>query len=328
MAIYRKGPRVVAIGAGKGGVGKSVISSNLAIACAQQGRRVVLIDGDLGAPNLHTLLGVGRVRGGLDAFFAGDIARLGDAVADTGIPGLGLVVGAVRADAADLDADERRRLLTQLRSLDADVVILDIGAGTSRNAIEMFLAADHRLVVMVPQLPALQNAYLFLKASVLQTIHAVGGDEVDEALGGEGGTVASGLARLRNLRPQLADRVAAVLAGHGMSVIGNMVTDPHELHTIEAMVRMVRDYLTLSVPVIGSVKASPAVRASIDDRRPLLLDPAAGRIAVELRRIAAAVLESAPAAARLIGGELLGDGATRDAELAPPEPVAELAAMA
>jgi flagellar biosynthesis protein FlhG len=322
MATSRQAPRIVAVGAGKGGVGKSLISSNLAVAWAQEGRRVVLIDGDLGAPNLHTLLGVGRVRGGLDAFFAGDLLRLSEAVVDTGVPGLGLVVGAVRSEAADLDAGDRQRFLSQLRSVDADVVLVDIGAGTSRNAVDLFLAADHRLVVMVPQLPALQNAYLFLKAGVLQMIHAVGGDEVDEVLGGEGGTVASGLNRLRGLRPTLADAVSAALAAHGVSVIGNMVTDPHELQTIDAMVRMVRDYLTLSVPVLGSVRASPAVRASIDERRPLLLDPSAGRIGAELRRIAAAVLEAPPAAARLVGDEVLrASEVERDAR-----PAAELQA--
>jgi hypothetical protein len=103
-----------------------------------------------------------------------------------------------------------------------------------------------------------------------------------------------------------------------------MVTDPHELQTIDAMVRMVRDYLTLAVPVLGAVRASPAVRASIDERRPLLLDPSAGRIGAELRRIASAVLEAPPAAPRLVGGEVVRAPAKE------PEPrmAAELAASA
>jgi flagellar biosynthesis protein FlhG len=292
------GPRIVAVGAGKGGVGKSLIATNLAVAWAQLGHKVVLIDGDLGAPNLHTLLGISRVRGGLDAFFAGDIPRLADAVIETSVPGLGLVAGAVRAEAADLDVADRRRLLTHIHDLDADVVLVDIGAGTSRNAIDMFLAADHRLVIMVPQLPALQNAYLFLKAAVLQIVHSIGGDEVDQLLGGEGGTVASGLARLRKLRPAIAEDIGAALTGHGVCVIGNMVADANELAVIDAMLRMVRDYLTLSVPVLGAVRASPAIRTSIDDRRPFVLDPAAGRVAAEIKRVAAMVLQQRPALGR------------------------------
>jgi MinD-like ATPase involved in chromosome partitioning or flagellar assembly len=145
---------------------------------------------------------------------------------------------------------------------------------------------------MVPQLPALQNAYLFLKAAVLQLIHRIGGDEVDAILGGEGGTVATGLGRLRKLRPALGEQITAAVAGHGVAVIGNMVSDAHELAVIDAMLRMVRDYLTLSVPVLGAVRASPAVRTSIDERRPFVLDPAAGRVASEIKRIAALVLEA------------------------------------
>src|SRR5262249_31079671 len=86
-------PRIWAVGGGKGGVGKSVVTSSLAAAMAGLGRRVAVIDADLGAANLHTLLGAARPRVTLSHFLTGEVDTLAEVMVQTSVPNLWLVSG-------------------------------------------------------------------------------------------------------------------------------------------------------------------------------------------------------------------------------------------
>jgi flagellar biosynthesis protein FlhG len=294
MSSQPRARRIITVAAGKGGVGKSILAANLAVAFAEVGQRVVLVDGDLGSPNLHTLLGIDVVRVGLDGFLARG-GPLENATVPTTVSGLLLVPGAFHGDAANLSPPLRRHLVEAIRMVDADVVVVDVGAGTGLATLEMFLAADQRLLLMVPQLPSVQNAYLFLKAALFQLLRQVAdaageSTALADVLPRELGKLVPALTALRARRPQLAARIGASLAGHGVAIVGNQVTDPEGVATIEAMTRMIRDYLAITAPVIGTLHASPAARASVDERRPFVLDAGATRLTAELRRIATTLL--------------------------------------
>ena len=157
----------IGVGGGKGGVGKSVLAANLAVASAELGFRTVLVDCDLGAANQHTLFGIDRPVSTLQTFLEREVSSLEEVTAATGvarlflIPGVGAVPGA-----ANLPHARKLKVLRHLSKLDADVVILDVGAGVSFNTLDFYELADLRLVVTTPQLPSLQNAYCFLKAAL------------------------------------------------------------------------------------------------------------------------------------------------------------------
>ncbi len=156
---------VWAIGGGKGGVGKSLISSNLALTLAKRGLKTIAIDLDLGGANLHTTLGVELPKQTLSDLISGRTSHLENCLASTPFDHLQLISGAGDAvGAANLPFEKKRQIIEQLRELPADALILDLGAGTSYNTLDFFIAADAGVVVLLPEPTSIENAYRFIKS--------------------------------------------------------------------------------------------------------------------------------------------------------------------
>lgn len=276
--------RIIAIGGGKGGVGKSVLSANLGVAFAQRGFRVVVVDCDLGAANLHTLLDVTHPNRSLTDLIARRVSHLNEVVEPTRIPGLSIVAGAGAVPgAANINHGQKLKLIRHLYALDADVVLLDVGAGSSFNTVDVFTAADLRIVVTTPQLTSIQNAYGFVKAAVYRVIRqaAISQEEriiVDEeSRMEEKETVANLLARIEKRSAILAARASRRLKRFGGRLVGNQLHGAGESNTLYAVQRMIRDYLGVDLPVVATLPQSPEVHRSVNRRQPLVLqDPFAG----------------------------------------------------
>jgi flagellar biosynthesis protein FlhG len=167
-------PHLWAVGGGKGGVGKSVVTANLAAAMAGSGRRCVVIDADLGGANLHTLLGVSRPRYSLSHLLTGDVASLGDLMVQTSVPNLWLISGnQALLEMANPTPRQKEMLLRQIQSLDVDDVVLDLGAGSAFNVLDFFLLARRGLVVTTPELTAIENAEHFIRAAFYRSLREV-----------------------------------------------------------------------------------------------------------------------------------------------------------
>ncbi len=289
--------RVVAVGGGKGGVGKSVVATNLAVALAELGQDVVLVDVDFGAANAHTLLGVDRPGAGLGAVLSGDGTSIGSILVDTGVRGLRLAagIGAVPGS-ANFNHGQKQRLLREIRSITADVVVLDVGAGISFNSVDFFLLADVHLVVLTPQMTSIQNAYSFLKAAVHRQIRRsiMAGSSAqglaDELAAAETEAVSHWLRRTAVDDPEAGERARAGLSGLAVRLVGNSLFDDKDRAVVDAVARMFQDYLCLSLEVWSRLKASRRLHDSVTNRRPALLDPAQDDNTRALRALAANVL--------------------------------------
>jgi flagellar biosynthesis protein FlhG len=175
--------RVVAVGGGKGGIGKSLVSANLGIALAQKGAKVTLVDADLGGANLHTCLGIDQPTVSMSDFIGRRVERLEDIQVPTGQPGLSLIAGAHDGlDAANPKHAQKSRLLRHVRALDVDYVILDLGAGTTLNVLDFFLSADIGLVVLLPEPTSIENAYRFIKAAFFRRMQELSDPGLSDAM--------------------------------------------------------------------------------------------------------------------------------------------------
>lgn len=168
---YQKEPLIVSIGGGKGGVGKSMVSSNMAVQYAQAGMKVVLIDLDFGAANLHTIFGIRQPDKGLGDYFTTPRSKLTDFVIKTELDNLLLIPGSgFIPELANLKHMQKVKLIAHIKKLNADLVLLDLGAGSSNNVVDFFSMTQAGIVVTTPEPTAIVNAYEFLKNVVYRIL--------------------------------------------------------------------------------------------------------------------------------------------------------------
>ena len=160
---------ILPIASGKGGVGKSSIAVNLAITLARKQKKVILADFDLGGANLHTLLGIKNNHAGIGNFIYKQTASLSSLIQPTQTEGLSFIVGdCLYPGTPNMDYFTKCKIVKELNSLDADYIILDLGAGTTYNTLDLFLLTHNSILVTTPELTSVLNAYSFLKAGVFR----------------------------------------------------------------------------------------------------------------------------------------------------------------
>jgi flagellar biosynthesis protein FlhG len=175
MPDPRPGPVIVAIGGGKGGVGKSFLTANLALALAQRGattgRRVAAVDLDFGGSNLNLFLGESLPERELADFLDGRADNLDAISQPTQLDNLRYVAGSFDLiTAVDPLRDRKLDLIRALVGLDADYVLLDLPAGSAPPTLDFFFLGDIKLVVTNPEATAFHNAYGFLKNYLLRRL--------------------------------------------------------------------------------------------------------------------------------------------------------------
>jgi flagellar biosynthesis protein FlhG len=163
---------IIPVAGGKGGVGKTFVTANLAVALAQAGKSVIAVDADLGNSNLHTLLGLENRYAGIGEYLRGTVkCAPTDLIVQTKIRNLGFIPGDGRMPfMANITYNQKLLLLRLLRSLRADYVLIDLSAGTAFNTLDLFLASESGIVVTTPEHPALMSTLVFIKSLVLRAI--------------------------------------------------------------------------------------------------------------------------------------------------------------
>jgi flagellar biosynthesis protein FlhG len=159
----RRQARVLAVTSGKGGVGKTGTSVNLAIALATRGKNVVVLDADLGLANVEVLLGLNSLYN-LQHVIHGE--RTMSEILAEGPGGIKVIPGSSGiAKLADLGPKARQRVIDGLQELQgsADFIIIDTMAGISQNAAGFAAAADEVLLVVTPEPSSIVDAYAMVK---------------------------------------------------------------------------------------------------------------------------------------------------------------------
>ena len=170
--MARSGPvKVIAVASGKGGVGKTNISVNLAMSLAQQGKRVMLMDADLGLANVDVLLGL-NTRFNLSHVISGELSL--DEIIIDGPAGLKIIPAASgKAGMAGLTGAEHAGLIHAFSELshDVDILVVDAAAGISASVVNFVRAAHEAIVVVCDEPASVTDAYALIK--IMKRHHGV-----------------------------------------------------------------------------------------------------------------------------------------------------------
>lgn len=163
---------IIPIASGKGGVGKTMIAANLGISLAEMNKRVIIIDFDLGGSNLHTCLGIKNRYNGIGSFLNKKVDSLTSCLVKTDyhdltfIPGDNLIPGT-----ANLNYFMKLKMLKEIYAMEADFILLDLGAGSAFNTLDFYLMSNTGITIITPETTSVLNAYEFIKAALYRLLY-------------------------------------------------------------------------------------------------------------------------------------------------------------
>lgn len=294
--VHAPTPRVIPVGGGKGGVGKSFITANLAAVLARSGKRVVAVDGDLEGANLHTCLGVSKPRCSLADFVAHREDDLEKLVIETPFPNLQLIAATHGNLGAPQPGQARRiHLARALRRLPADFVLLDLGAGTHSAVMDYFMVGEDGLIVISPEPTSVENAYSFLRAAFYRRLSlAMDSHEMREVVvlamdqHNERGirTPLDLLNEIETKDPEEGKRFIETMKAFRPRIVINEAYTAEDVKLGFAIRSVSRKFFGIECEYIGYVNHDEKARQSVRDRRPLVETYPRSDAAIYLSRIA------------------------------------------
>lgn len=237
--------RIISVSSGKGGVGKTNTSINLAIAYAALGKKVIVMDADLGLANVNVVLGI------IPKYNLYHIIRkqktLKEIILDTPY-GIQIVAGASGfSKIANLTEEEREGFIHELSELsNADIIIIDTSAGVSNNVLDFIAASDDAIIVTTPEPTAITDAYGIIK--IIAT-------EIDNM----------------NLGLKLVvNRVRSVTEGKKVA---------------ERVINIAGQFLNLKVDYLGYIYEDPVVSHSVLKQKPFIVSDPNAKASICLKHI-------------------------------------------
>ncbi len=287
--------QILAVGGGKGGVGKSFVAAGLATALAGMGRKALIIDLDLGGANLHTIFGLKVTERGIgDFIYTHRSDNLADFAVDTGIENLKLISGnGFIPGIANLTYQQKVRVLKAITRLNMDYIILDLGAGTNYNVIDFFSITQSGIVVTISEPTAVLNAYEFLKNVLFRIFskHFSRQPEVMEVIdafkvnAGEQSALDSLARAVGAVDPAAEDVMRSICSSFRPGLIINMSRGGGS-GLGQSLREICRNFLGIEVAFLGEVPSEDAVRQSLLRMSPVLVEAPDSGAAEALRAIA------------------------------------------
>ncbi len=288
--------RIWAVGSGKGGVGKSLFSANLAILLANLDQSVVGVDLDLGNANMHTFLGIKYPQKSLVDFVTGRIKDLNEIIIDTPIFNLKLICGSsgIVGSANPVHA-QKLKLIRYLENLHVDNVVVDLGAGTSYNTVDFFLAATDNIVVTTPDTISLQSIYNFLRICVFRKLHSLFRNnwKTSEILerakvptpNGVNIKIQTVLEELNAIDPDGVSRFKEFQKHFKPTLVVNMILKKSEHKLGFGIQEVVKRYLDIDVTYAGGISYDNEIRDSLSAGVPHIINAPKAVSSVEIASI-------------------------------------------
>ncbi len=275
------GKKIWAVAGGKGGTGKSVISANIGIALASLGHKVILIDADLGAPNLHTCLNIRRPSFTLNDFLNKNVPDLNSILLETPNENLKLISGGSEIlGLANIQHQKKMKMLRHLEKLDGEFIIVDLGAGTAYNTIDFFNISNEGILICNPEPNAKLDTYSFLKNVVWRRLLAVTKNngivkeiinKTDFFKGKKTLEVEKLLQLVKSEDEESFNKMNKVLNDFSPRLIMNKVRRKSQIAEANQLVILAKEFLNIEVKYLGYIALDYHVVDSSEKMLPFIL---------------------------------------------------------
>jgi len=289
--MVKKEGKIWAIGGGKGGTGKTFVTSAMGTYIAGKGKRVILIDIDIGGANLHSFLGISRPKKSLTDFFEAG-ASLNKLAVKTGIDNMSLITGDIHSLASDnIKFTQKLKLFRHIMKLNKHYVIIDLGGGSHNNTIDTFLMADKKIVILEPEITSVENMYHFIKNALFRklrmSLREYGFKDIVEQMWER--REEYNIKSLRELMDCIRDNFSYVgdiidkeLSDFKLYLILNKIRSSDDILIGSSMKSIFMKYLGVDTKFVGFVEYDDSVWRSIRERRPFMLNYSLSRSAKEV----------------------------------------------
>ena len=294
--------QIIPIASGKGGVGKSLIAANLAIALGQAGKKVVLADLDLGASNLHLVLGIQGRKNGIGSFLI-KAAEFKDIILDTEYENVRFIPGDSEIPGfAALKIYQRNSLVKELLKLEADFLILDLGAGTHLGILDFFLLSPQGIVITSPTVTSTLDAYVFFKNIVFRMMSSSfpaksKGAAFFEKLKNDVPSmqrlyIPSIVEELASIDPENTTKFLNKFSHLKPRIIMNMIDDPKDAEKAMKIRRSAKQYLNIDIEHLGVIYTDSVQDKALASRLPVVKYKPQSMISQAIYRIADKLIQS------------------------------------
>ena len=273
---------IIPIAGGKGGIGKSIIAANVAIGLARMGHSVVAIDLDLGGSNLHSYLGLPNTLPSIGDYVKQKSKGLNEFLHPTWQENLRFLPGDGRTPfLANIPFSHKIKLIRSIKSIDADFVLVDLGAGSAFNTLDFFGMSASGILVAIPEQPALMGMMVFMKnmlfrliernlrenREVCQLLH----DIFSQPITAEKITVDELQRQVTQVHAESGSMVQEICRHYRPRVILNCAGSADDLvNRLEPAARAIKKMLSVDIDHFGFIFADPNVSKAVDEGKPLI----------------------------------------------------------
>ena len=293
---------IIPVASGKGGVGKTFFTANLALAMAKMGYETVAMDMDLGGSNLYSFIGLHNRFPGIGDFLKSGTKELEAFLVSTDIPHLKFLSGDGRTPfLANISYAQKTRLISDIKKLPADYIFLDLGAGTSFNTLDFFRVSSQGFVVMTPDYPSIMSMMAFLKNFLLRAIERTFAKNHEilslvhefntQSMTGKRRNINELQSKITSADPEAGQRVTELCRQYRSRVIFNMGEHPDEIRVSDHVSKNLENALSCEVDYFGFVFEDYNVRQSVKKRIAFLPNFPDSMAAKSIERIAERVVK-------------------------------------
>lgn len=302
LSVHQTSQKTIwAVGGGKGGTGKSFIAASLAIHLASQEKDVVLIDADLGGPNLHTFLAMNDSHLDLGHFFTNKVSRLEETTAFTPFSGLRLIRGTDKIPfMTNLNYYKKLKFIRHVKGFDAKRVIIDIGTGSSLNDLDFFTLSNPGILVVNPEPTSIENAYYFLRSCIIRILKSYIEyykiqdliRRMAEHMDGHSKSIYSFFNTIISYDKSYAQILYKALRKFRPCLIVNKAKSERDYLLGESMADVIQKYLVVKVRYLGAIPYDENIELSLRKFSPYMSTFSDSKAAHSLREIAEKLVQS------------------------------------